>query len=109
MWSLPSSVEDALRHTPTMLADRQEIYGTEFVPISRSVFTRDLATYQLTAVNQLMDQGILDYKSLSPRKLKAIQLALGLSSKNLPKTLAISKNRLEVRLSNLSPPIPSSL
>ena len=95
MWTLPSSVEEVLQHTPVLLSDRLKIYGTEFTAISRSVFTRDLTTYQLAAVNHLMDQGILDYKSLSPRKLKAIQLALGLSSKKLPKTLlnlgAVSK------------------
>ena len=109
MWSLPSSVEETLRNAPALLSDRQKIYGTNFISISRSVFILDLAKYQLVAINHLMDQGILDYKSLSPRKLKAIQLALGLSSKKLPKTLAISKNRLEVKLSNLNPPIPSSL
>ncbi len=81
MWSLSSSVEDVLLHTPEMLADRQKIYGMKFIPLCRSVFTRDLATYQLAAVNHLMDQEIIDYKSLGHHKLKAIQLAIGLTSK----------------------------
>ncbi len=84
MWTLPSSVEATLRHTPTMLADRQKVFVSEFSSISRSVFTRELATYQLVAINHLMDQRTLDFKSLKPRRLNDIHLALGLSSKKDP-------------------------
>ena len=109
MWFLPSFAEETLRGTQTMLADRSKLYGLAFVQVSRSIFTMDMAKYQLFGLNHLLEQGILDFKSLSPRKLEAIQLALGLTSKKLLKTLAISNNRPEVRLSNFSPLIPDGL
>ncbi len=109
IWSIPTTVEKTLRSTPDLLAERRNVYGSAFSSNSRSVFSRDLIKRQLFALNRLLEQGIQDFKSLSPRKLKAIQLTLGLSSKKLPKTLAVEKNRLEVKLSNLDSPIPLGL
>ncbi len=67
-WSLPSSVEETLRRTPDLLLARRNLFGSNYVSISRSIFIRDLTKFQLFAVNHLINQGILDFKSLSPRK-----------------------------------------
>ena len=74
------------------------MFGFSFHPILRSIFTREWAKFELFAVNHLINQGILDFKTLSSRKLKDCQLALGLSSKKTVKTLAVVENRLEVKL-----------
>ena len=64
---------------------------------------------QLTSLTDLMVQGIREFKSLSPRKLRAIQLVLSMSSRKLPKTLDLVKNRIELSLSNLLKELPQHL
>ena len=58
---------------------------------------------------RLIEQGIDSFKDLSPRKLRAIQLALGLVERKLPKTLALVKNRWEAKLAGLKAQLPNNL
>ncbi len=74
-----------------------------------SLLQRDMLQFQLDAVVNLLSQGIKDFKSLSPRKLTAIQLALSVPSRKLPKTLDLVKNRLESELATLLRDLPKHL
>ena len=84
VWVLPTKVEEHLHRTGSKVAERHLLYGENFNSIREKVFERELATYQLKAVERLIEQGINSFKDLSPRKLRAIQLTLGLTEKKLP-------------------------
>ncbi len=99
-------MEEHLLRTGSKVAERHLLYGENFNSIREKVFERELATYQLRAVERLIEQGINSFKDLSPRKLRAIQLTLGLTEKKLPKTLALVKNRLDSQLSAPASQIP---
>ncbi len=109
VWVLPSQVEAHLRKTVSKVSDCHALYGDAFTLISQRIFERDLLSFQLKAVNHLLEQGVENFKDLSPRKLRAIQLALGLVEKKLPKTLVLVKNRLDSKHSDLRTQIPAVL
>ncbi len=109
VWVLPAKVEEHLHRTGSKIAERRLLYGENFNSIREKVFERELATYQLKEVERLIELGINSFKDLSPRKLRAIQLTLGLTEKKLPKALALVKNRLDSQLSILAIQIPDKL
>ena len=109
VWTLPAKVEEHLCSTESKVAERSLLYGENFNSIRTKMFDRDLAKYQLKAVERLIEQGIDSFNDLSPRKLRAIQLTLGLVEKKLPKTLALVRNRLESHLASLASQIPEKL
>ena len=109
VWNIPVQVENHLRQTSSKVAERKALFGPDFRCTLKKIFDRDLATYQLIAVNHVVEQGVENFKDLSPRKLRAPQLALGLLEKKLSKTLTLIKNRLESKLSDVVGQIPEGL
>ncbi len=108
-WTLPAQVENHLRKTGSKVANRRLLYGDGFLDVIHKLFERDIASLQLEAVMNLIEEGIDSFKDLSPRKLRAIQLALGLVERKLPKTLVLVKNRLEAKLAGLKAELPNNL
>ena len=96
MWSIPAQVERHLRQTSAKVAEWKALYGSDFSGVVKKVFSRELARYQLIAVNHLLEQGVENFKDLSSRKLTALQLTLGLLEKKLPKTLARLEELLRI-------------
>ncbi len=102
-------MEDHLRQTGSKVASRRLLFGENFTIISQKIFERDLASFQLKAVERLLEQRVDSFKDLSPRKLRAIQLTLELVEKKLPITLTPAKKPLDAKLSELSSQIPGTL
>ena len=98
VWKLPDGVESHLSGVSQRAKERRDLYGPDPAEVLLSLLHRDLLQLQLRAIDDLIRQGIKDFKSSSPRKLKAIQLVLSLPSSKLPKTLEIAKNKLESTL-----------
>ncbi len=109
VWKLPDGVEAHLSKVSQRVKERRDLYGSDPARVLLSLLYRDLLQLQLHAIDDLMSQGIKEFKSLSPRKLRAIQLALSLPSSKLPKTLEIARNKLESTLSTLLAELPSPL
>ncbi len=106
---MPEGVEDHLAKITQSIRERHELYGPEPSKTFLSLLHGDMLQLQLRAINDLLLQGIKEFKSLSPRKLKAIQLALSIPSAKLPKTLELAKNKLEFNLSSLLSELPKHL
>ncbi len=106
---MPSGIEEHLSNVSQRVLDRYERYGSDPAKTLLSLLQRDMLQLQLDAIVNLMAQGIREFKSLSLRKLRAIQLALSMSSRKLPKTLELVKNRLESSLATLLGELPKHL
>ncbi len=98
VWRIPPDVETHLRALPEKIEERKLLHGDKFLDVQKLLFERDLIQYQLRALRRLQEQGVSTYSDLSPRKLRAIQLVLGIFSQKMPTTLELSKARLERRL-----------
>ena len=109
VWKWPNGVEAHLLGVSQRVKEWRDLYGSDPARVLLSLLHRDLLQLQLRAIDDLISQGIKDFKSLSPRKLRAIQLALSLPSSKLPKTLEIAKNKLESTLSTLLAELPRHL
>ncbi len=100
-------MEDHLRLTDSKVASRRAIYGKHSCAIVKKIAERDLASYQLVGVNHLLPQGLDSFLGLSPRKLWAVQLTLGIVERKLPKTLTIVKKRRDTKLAELVAELPN--
>ena len=59
-------MECHLRQASVKVAEQKALYGTDFSGMVKKIFSHDLARYQLAAVDHLIEQGVMNFRELSP-------------------------------------------